>query len=254
MKFLDTIMDELSDKAPLLLAGVAIAGVGFAIYETIKAAPEAEKVKEELEKEEVEDVKEKVKRYVPVYAKPIAIGLATGVCIFTSAYLGRKAQIELLGSYILLEQGFKQYEDKVRELFGVEKEADVRHELAKDEARKHLHPMDDDEESDLILFYDEMSLRYFRDTLENVLSAEMGINSKLNENQYVDQNSFYELIDNDELPPTNEGAINGWSLWHGEANRKHTFLEFTHEKVVLDDGMECTYIHVSVKPYADYLW
>lgn len=246
MGILEKLTDFVSDNAPLLLAGVAVAGLGLTVYEAIKAG------EEETEKEEPEEVKEQVKRVAKKYAKPITLAAVTGVCIVGSAFLSKKQQVELLGSYLVLEQGFYQYKDKVKELFGLEEEMKVRHEVAKDNAIKQLHPLEDVDDG-LFQFYDEMSHRYFRDTMDNVVNAENRLNDIFSIYPYIDQNKFYELIDNEELPPTDDGAMNGWSHWQGETNYGHRFIEFQHETMEVD-GMECTYIHPTVGPYADYMW
>lgn len=33
----------------------------------------------------------------------------------------------------------------------------------------------------------------------------------------------------------------------------HSWIEFTHEKTVMEDGLECTIIDIPLSPFADYL-
>ena len=189
MGLLDTMIDEIKDHSSLILAGMALAGLGFTVYETAKGAVEAEKIREDLP-DDVETLDE-VKAVAPAYTKAAVAGAFTGACIIFSAKIGYDQKAELLAGYVLLDQAFLKHRGKLKELFGKEAAEKVDLELAKERAQAALHPEDSDEEE--MLFYDENYLgkdgirgRYFVDTMANVEHAEGLYMAELEKKHYVE--------------------------------------------------------------------
>ena len=209
----------------------------MAVKETQKALrliAEAEKEKgESLTKLEV------VKAAAPVYIPAIATGAATIACIFGANALNKRHQAALMSAYALLDSSYKDYKNKVKDLYGEEADQKVRDDVAKDKFKDdELYHEDDGKQ----LFYDEYSNRYFRATNETVLRAEYEINRILAEDCYATLNEYYDLLD---IPKVDHGEYVGWS------SAQMYWINFRHEKVEIDDGLECYIISIT-EPLVDF--
>ena len=68
----------------------------------------------------------------PSYIPPILIGVSTIACIFGANALNKRQQASMISAYALLENSYKEYKRKVKDVYGEEAEKDVRVEIAKD--------------------------------------------------------------------------------------------------------------------------
>jgi hypothetical protein len=213
----------------------------------VKATPKAMLLLEEAEKEKNEPLTkmEVVKTAAPVYIPTIITGVATIACVFGANILNKRQQAALASAYALLDNSYKEYKKKVGELYGEGANEEIRRELAKDEYVKNDIQVDDGKE----LFYDEFSGRYFESTIENVLRAEYNLNRNLANDSYACLNQFYEFLD---IPTTEYGNELGWCVGEMFEMYWSSWLDFRHEKVIMDDGLECTIIYIQFPPVADY--
>ena len=213
----------------------------------VKATPKAMLLLEEAEKEKNEPLTkmEVVKTAASIYIPTIITGVATIACIFGANILNKRQQAALASAYALLDNSYKEYKKKVGELYGEGANEEIRRELAKDEYVKNDIQVDDGKE----LFYDEFSGRYFESTIENVLRAEYNLNRNLANDSYACLNQFYEFLD---IPTTEYGNELGWCVGEMFEMYWSSWLDFRHEKVVMDDGLECTIIYIQLPPVADY--
>ena len=116
--------------------------------------------------------------------------------------------------------------------------------IAKDKYDEEEIEVQDDKQ----LFYDYFSGRYFKSTIEIVQKAEYFINRTLTTHEYVCLNDFYEALD---IPSIDSGYELGWSVGSCLAYYWQNWIDFTHEKVIMDDGLECTIIKMH-EPVADF--
>lgn len=105
-----------------------------------------------------------------------------------------------------------------------------------------------DKLGDGYLFYEYNYGEYFERYQGEVLSAEYRFNRLLSERGYATLNDFYRLL---YLPTTEEGDILGWIF--GNDYYGMPYVNFEHEKVELEDGMEC-YIITMPEPSSEYLY
>jgi hypothetical protein len=182
----------------------------------------------------------------PTYIPTIAMGVGTLACIFGANVLNKNQQAAMVSAYALLDSSYKDYKKKVEELYGEEADRQVVEAIAKDKY--------DEEESvessdNTQLFYDEFSGRYFESTMEKVIAAEYAINRKISLWGGADLNEFYEALD---IPQVDYGKYLGWSSGYLMESIWCDWLDFEHEKVVMDDGLECYIITMSTEPMYDY--
>lgn len=213
----------------------------------VKATPKALGLLEEAKEEKGEDLTplETVAVAGPVYIPSIVVGVSTLACIFGANVLNKRQQAGLMSAYALLDSSYKEYRQKTTELYGEEASARIREEIAKDKYE------DEDTEvyDDLELFFDNYSMRYFRSTTTKVQRAEYEINRTLNMRDWASLNEFYEFLG---IPGVEGGEEVGWSIGGNLACYWQSWIDFDHDKVFMEDGMECRIITMRVEPYPDY--
>lgn len=99
------------------------------------------------------------------------------------------------------------------------------------------------------LFYELNYGEFFERTKGEVLSAEYRFNLKFMHKGYANLNDLYELL---YLPKTEQGEVLGWAA--GEGMYGCPWIDFKHELIKLDDGMECYIITMPFEPTEDYIY
>lgn len=147
------------------LGGIGLIGT---VVTAVKATPKALKLLEEAKEEKGDGLTktEVVKIAGPAYIPSVAIGTATLVCIFGANALNKRQQASLISAYGMLENSYKQYRRKVKELYGEEGELEVVKEVAEEEFPEEPEPQFPD---DKVLFLDFQRLEYFRARVQDVL-------------------------------------------------------------------------------------
>lgn len=238
----------LKRNASTILTTVGALGVVGTSIATAKATTKASKLLEEAKKEKGEDLTklEIVKTAAPVYIPAVLIGASTIACIFGANVLNKRHQAALVSAYALLDNSYKDYKKKVTEMYGEEADGDVRAELAKDKYDEK--EVIEDETDGKILFYDEFSERYFEATVERVRDAEYELNREVAVGGAAYLNEFYDLLG---IPRVDYGDHLGWSAFALVEMYWGAWVDFAHEKVVMDDGLECVIIRMT-EPIPDF--
>lgn len=191
----------------------------------------------------VEMVQAAWKPYVP----SVLIGAATIVCLFGANGLNKRQQAALAGAYIFLDQSYKKYKDKVNELFGEDTDTWVRSEIVKDKAKEEDISAPKSDET--LLFYEEHYGKFFERTMLEVQDAEYQLNRKLVIDGEVTLNDFFEFLG---LNAKEIGDILGWSVETICDSNHPAWIDFEHELVTMDDGMECRIITMVDQPVKDF--
>ena len=124
----------------------------------------------------------------------------------------------LVSAYSYLDSSFKEYKDKVKDIFGEEGETRVREEIAKDKYIDQNIP----ESKDTKLFFDEFSGRYFESTLYDLQNAVYNINRLYALHGSVSINELYKRLN---LPPTDFGEVLGWSAYKDWENLGYAWID-----------------------------
>lgn len=236
-------------NASTILTGVGAVGVVATSVMAVKATPKALRLLEHAEQEKGEKLTklEIVKTAAPVYIPSVLTGAATIACIFGANILSKRQQAAMMSAYALLDQSYKDYKKKVDELYGEGSNKEIEQAIAKDKYDETDLTIDDNDGKEL--FYDAYSERYFIATMADVLEAEYEINRLLAQDYGVYLNEFYELLPLDEV---DYGNYMGWSSFELVETYWYCWVEFEHEKVTMDDGLECTIIHMLTEPTFDF--
>lgn len=244
------IIPSLKRASPTILSCIAAIGTVATAVLAVKATPKAieyiqmntgynhDGVMEVPSKEEI--VKATWKNYIPA----VAVGLGTIVCILSANGLNRKQQATITSAYVLLENAYKEYKNKLKDIYGEETDTEVRKAVAKDN-----YTGDPDVTDGKLLFYDEYSNRYFERTMEEVIDAEYHLNREFILEGDVKLNKFYELLG---LPGTELGAVVGWDSESAAAFFGYQWIDFEHDLVVMDDGLECYIVHMPFAPTREF--
>lgn len=236
----------LKQNGATILTCVGGVGVVGTTVLAVKATPKAMRLMEEAKKEKGEELTklEKIQVAAPVYIPAALVGASTIACIFGANVLNKRQQAGLMSAYALLDSSFKEYKDKVLELYGEEEETRVRDEIAKDNYDDNAKMSEEKQ-----LFYDEFSSRYFETTIDRVLYAEYELNRLLSQDCGLFLNEFYDLLG---IETVEYGDYVGWSSFEVVENQTYCWVEFGHRKVTMEDGLECTIITMYTEPTYEF--
>lgn len=206
----------LSRNSPVILTGAAITGVGITTGLAIKATPVAmEHIREAAEKKEehltpAETVQACYKDYIPTGIS----ALTTMVCMGLSTKISLTRNAALATCVVAGQNALSEYQNKVIEKFGKNKEEEVRDEIAHDRLMDHpsnkstIFPTGHGDK----LCYDVYSDRYFYSDIESIRRAANDFNQRLIGDLYLSLNEWYELLG---LESIAYGEELGWDPNHG---------------------------------------
>lgn len=238
----------LKRNSSTILTCVGAAGVVATTLTAVKATPKALMLLEHAQEEKGEKLTklETVKIAGPVYIPSVVLGASTIACIFGANILNQRAQASLMSAYALVDSGYKDYKKKVEELYGEEAGGQIRAAIAKDKYENEPVPPVEEGKR---LYYDFYSDRYFEARPFDVQKAEYELNRSLMTDDGVYLNDWYRNLD---LDPVTHGDDFGWSVFGNMDAYWQTWIDFHHEKVVMDDGLECIIITFGQDPYSDF--
>jgi hypothetical protein len=181
----------------------------------------------------------------PTYIPSLAIGVGTIACILGANVLNKQRQAALIGAYTLLDSSYKEYKQKVLDLYGENANNEVTAAIAKDKYDEDEHKVEPGKQ----LFYEAYSGRYFESTMEDVLRAEYTLNRELSMCDAVSLNDYYELLG---LQRVDDHKDFGWYVESNMEMYWQTWVDFNHSTTTMDDGLECTIITMWQEPVIDY--
>lgn len=236
---------KISDHSPVIMTGMAVAGVVTTSYltarGTVKAVVDLYQDTDEIEAEDERTFMDKAKIVWPHYVPAAASGVATIVCILSGHSIHTKRQAALMGLYSVTDKAFTEYQAKVKETIGENKEQKIRDEVAEDRIREA--PV-----ANVVvtgggdhLCFDTFTGRYFRSSVEKIRKAENDINAEVINNCYASQNDFYRNIG---METTAYGDEIGWRIGH--------MMELTFSSHLSSEGEPALAINYRAEPIRDY--
>ena len=250
----------LQRNAPTILTCLGGVGVVVTSITAAKATPKALKALEKAENEKGDKLTkmEKVKAAGPAYIPAIIAGTSTISCIFGANILNKHHQASLMSAYSLLNESYKEYKNKLKELYGEEAHQRIVDALAVEKTEDMVIRSEylcsgcdlslDKHCGDPVVFYDEFGDRYFEATIEQVLTAEYHLNRNYILRGFAVLNELYDFLG---LEPTDYGSVVGWE----PVDDGMYWIEFNHRKVINDDGSEVYILEMPFEPavgYGDY--
>lgn len=242
------VFSLLKDHGSTILTGMAVVGVVAVAISSSKDAIKAKEVIEEKEREYGElSTKEKIVASIPSYIPTIAFTTGTIICVVSSTVLDRKRIASIAGAYVLLKKSYDEYRQKVRDIYGEDTDEIIKKAIICDHAleQKKKEPAN----NEIKTFYIEQYGKMFERSMIEVVSAEAELNRLLVKNGEVSLNDFYDLLGLDRVP---EAEALGWNQDFGFDFNEFTWIDFEHELITLEDGMECYVIKPSYEPEFGY--
>ena len=225
----------------------------------IKATPKALESLDEAKKEKGEELTrtEKFKIAVPKYIPTILIGASTIGCIVGANITNKRHQAALVSAYTLVDSSFKEYKQKLKELYGEETHNEIVNAIAVEKVDPEwmvkgayfgmeCDLTSEDACGEPVLFYEEYGNRYFEATIEQVINSEYNLNRNYVLRGYAYLNELYDFLG---LESTDYGSVLGWA----PKDNDMFWIEFNHRKAVLDDGLEVYILEMPFEPTYDFL-
>lgn len=221
-----------SENSPTILTSLAVGGVITTAVLAVKATPRAcgilttesefKNIDEQLTKQEIIQLTWKL--YLPA----IGVGVATIACIICANTINLRRNAALGAVYSITEAALKEYQSKVVETIGKNKEIKLRDEIAKD------HIIANPVGSNEVIFtgkgdvpcYDSFAGRHFESNIESIRRAENTIDHNLRDEMFISLNDLYYELG---LAPTKLGDLMGWHIDDGR-------IEFNYSSQLSEDG------------------
>lgn len=229
---------KLKKASPTILTIISVGGVVATAILSAKAAPKAVKLVEEGKKKEdltdiskVELVAVNIKYGWKPFIPAIATAAGTIVCILGSNILNKKQQAALTSAYIMLENQYRDYRNKVIELHGEEEDKKIMSSIIK----STNEPISDYDETVTFAFYPLD--RYFESTMANVSFAMQRANYYMLADGFVTLGQLMTFLGlEDEIEPEHYNV--GWSdIWFLEGFGLPPVIEYRFIDKKNDDGM-----------------
>ena len=243
--FLKKLIGDISSNSPVILTGIAVTGVVSTVVLAVKATPKAlSLIDDEVYKQyfdsgseepfaqwlglgstiETDNLSERIKVRINFFKKgeilkltwkcyipTAAIGAVTIACIIGAHNVHLRRNAALASLYSLTETAFKDYQAKIVETIGKNKELKVRDDICEEKIKRN--PTGDAEifftGKGETLCYDSMSGRYFKTDIDKVKRAEYSLNRTLMTDMFVTLNEFYDELG---LSHIKLGEDVGWNI------------------------------------------
>jgi hypothetical protein len=228
----------------MILTGLAVAGAVTTAVLAAKASPRAWMDVQHAESERQEPLTpvEKVTLTYHYFIPAAVAGSLTIGAIIMAQSINSRRQAAFLSAYTLVENRFRDYQQKVVDKMGEAKEQAVRDDIAQDYV--NANPMNNTtlivNDNDTQAFLDILSGRHFLSSVEKVRKAENKLNYQLNNDAYASLNDFYDALG---IPHIAMGEELGWKSGRMVDVRLSTALDNDRAVITID---------FSVEPIGDY--
>jgi hypothetical protein len=170
----------------------------------------------------------------------MAVGLVTITCVIFSNRISSKRNIALASLYTLTETAFKEYQNKIVETIGKNKELKVRDDISGDKIKEN--PVSKNEViitgKGEVLCYDSLSGRYFKSDIEQIRKMINDLNRDLLSDDFVTLNEFYDAIG---LMPIKLGDDIGWDVNKG-------MIDVSFSARLSEDDTPCLVLNYTIEP------
>lgn len=224
-------------NATKILAGLAISTEALGFYFMHKEAPIVRDRLDELP----EDAKwyEKVKAAGPVYLPAIGMFILSSGSIIGGCALGEKRIAAVTSLYTMTESMARKSEAKLAEMLGDDKAKEAHEKVAQEIVNENPVAMEHVENTGFgnVLFYDPLTARYFRSSLEAVKNNNADFKSLVVDKIWGTVNDWYEFQG---LKRAEFGDFFGWNVNH----QLNCYFDESHA----DNGELCWVIRHINKP------
>lgn len=261
----------VSKNSPTILTGIAVTGLISTTIMGIKATPKAISViddyiycKYEQEVENSEKMsfsewlgvdiegyswndriktlskKELVTLTWKLYLPTFAIGTITIICIVCANRISLRRNAALASIYGITEAAFKEYQAKVVETIGKNKELKVRDDISADRVKRNPPGVNEVILTGRgpILCFDSLSGRYFKSDIEQIRRVVNELNRNLLSDMFLTLNELYYDLG---LAGISLGDQMGWDIEKG-------MVEISFSTQLTEEGEPCLVLNYNVEP------
>lgn len=241
------------DNSPTILTSLAVAGSLTAAYLTGRATWQAATIIRNKQDRDArlgltvadpkQEMRDRLRMVAPLYIPPVAMCIATTVCIIGANRIGTRRAAASLAAFTITERAFEEYRGKVTEKFGVRKEEGVRTDIIQD----RVNVTDDSVEVHGLprgqKCYDKFSDRYLWSTQEELDAAVNELNRAVVGVGYATLADLYYILD---MPAPGYSHEIGWN-----SNDQNMKLRFT--SVLTPGGEPVLAFEFDTEPTRSYL-
>ena len=231
-----TAQKLLDENSPVILTGVAVAGVVGTAWLTFKGTQKATlTISEESDRRNVLNVANG-KDFVPVtnqekllltwkfYAPSVIAVVGTSTCMILATKISLNRTAALAGALVIVGRDNETYKDKVKQLLGDKKHIQVVDATAEDRvasipSSQFIYPRPGEQ-----IFVDSWSGRQLSTTKQQMEAAVNSFNKEMLYNDWATLGEFYDRIG---LEPIQQSGVLGWN--------KNSFLELVYTAVLRED-------------------
>ena len=232
----------ISENSPIILTGLAITGTITTTILGVKATPKALQLIEcEGDRLGYLPTNKDILRVTwRVYIPTIAMATATVCCIIGANQISMRRNAALAGLYAITDTAFKEYQSKIVETIGKNKELSVRDEISAD--RIKANPPVSSEiiitGNGDVLCYDTLSGRYFKSSVEQIRRVVNELNKNLMSEMFIGLNELYFELG---LSGTELGRSLGWDIEKG-------LIEISFSTQLSEEQVPCLVLNYAVIP------
>lgn len=267
MDFLKKLEGATKKNSPVILTGMAIAGVistGIAAYKAgLKADAVLKVYREDMRDCHPEDkeakkavIKETAKKMIPILAPTVIMGGATIACVVGSHTASSRRIAALSAAYTLSESTVKNLNGKMEEMLGEKKTRAIKDAVMKDK----LHADSEKDKKTLasgdfvipadgtVLCKDLYTGRLFYSNAEKIQQAIAKCSYEIVSDMWISLNDFFEAIDSPQLTPVPMGNDLGWNIDDTQNGK----LPITLTALLTDDMKPCLCIDYDIGIRQDF--
>lgn len=252
---------NIKSKAPVILTGLGIIGLGFTIYSAIKDTIRAEETSEEIIEVDAETGEEivppmpvKCKYLLHAYSRTIAWGLMTTSCFIASMALEKRNERKLLAASVMATQITQKIQEEIKNTLTADEEpTKLNTKRAQEVFDGYTTDIWHDEtypDGDCI-FYESLTEQFFKTSWAKVIDALY----KFNRNFTLGgERSVAELFEFLNIPyDKKKWEEYGWNVSDFyEDGFELAWVDMYTSTKLLDDGTSYNYMYFVVDPYKYY--
>lgn len=225
---INDVLDETKENLDIIKEGVAKGEVCGEVF-----------TEEDAKKAKIATYAKTGMELTKLYGPAVAVGTASIVCILASNNIMRKRNVALAAAYATVDNGFKEYRNRVVERFGKELDRELKYNIKSKEVEevvvnedgttttvtKTVNTASINENSDYARFFDEFSAFWTKDPEYNLVflkNQERYANDLLRSQGYLFLNDVYEMLG---IPITRAGQEVGW-IYDEKNKYSDSFVDF----------------------------
>jgi len=226
------------ENSPYILTAFGCAGLITTAILSGRASIQADKVLQKIDEDLTffDQVKVVWKFYIPT----AVVGAASVGCIIGASSINAKRNAALAALYSMSETAFRNYQEKVVNEIGKNKEQKVKDAISQD-----IIDTNPPETNNIIITgdgnvicYDYLSDRYFKSSIEKIRQIVNELNRDLLSEMWISLNDLYYALG---LPPTGLGYQVGFDIDKG-------LIDIEYSSQLSPNGTPCLSINTKVYP------